>query len=63
MGQDSPRVILGMFSLLSPDPQRIARFWSELMGLPIASGATDDLVMLDLDQDVGPITSRGCYPP
>lgn len=46
------RVIVGMYSLLSPDPQRLASFWSQLMGLPIADGANDDLVMLDFDHEV-----------
>ncbi|MGC5627047.1 VOC family protein [Georgenia sp. Z1344] len=48
--------VIGMMSMLSPDPRRLGTFWSELMGLPIADGATDDLVMLDLDHEVSPIT-------
>jgi catechol 2,3-dioxygenase-like lactoylglutathione lyase family enzyme len=52
----SAPVTLGMFSFRTPDPHRLARFWSELVGLPAADGATDDLVMLDLDHEVGPQT-------
>lgn len=48
--------VIGMISMMSPDPRRLAAFWSELMGLPIADGASDDLVMLDFDHEVGSIT-------
>ena len=48
--------VVGMISMMSPDPRRLAAFWSELMGLPITDGASDDLVMLDFDHEVGPIT-------
>nr|WP_281361981.1 VOC family protein [Nakamurella aerolata] len=41
---------------MSPGPRRLAAFWSELMELPIADGASDDLVMLDFDHEAGPIT-------
>ena len=50
------RVIVGMYSFLSPDPRRLGAFWSQLMSLPIADGATDDLVMLDFDHEVTPMT-------
>lgn len=50
------RPVVGMYSFFSPDPARNARFWAELMGLPVAPGATDDLVMLDLDHEVAPQT-------
>lgn len=50
------RPIIGMVSMMSPDPRRLAAFWSELMGLPIAEGASDDLVMLDFDHEMSPIT-------
>lgn len=50
------RPTIGMISMMSPDPRRLGAFWSELMGLPIADGASDDLVMLDFDHEVGPIT-------
>lgn len=56
MNHTSSHAIVSMYSLVSPDPQRIARFWSELVGLPIAPDASEDLVMLDLDHVVGPIT-------
>ena len=52
----TPRSTLGMISLMTPDPRRLGAFWSELMGLPIADGASDDLVMLDFNHEVGPIT-------
>ena len=29
------RPVIGMISMMSPDPSRLAAFWSGLMGLPI----------------------------
>ncbi|GAA1936189.1 hypothetical protein GCM10009775_30110 [Microbacterium aoyamense] len=55
-GESGERPIVGMLHFLSPEPRRLARFWSELMRLPIADGATDDLVMLDFDHVVTPTT-------
>lgn len=52
----SARPVIGMISMMTPNPRRLAAFWSELMGLPIANGASDDLVMLDFDHEVGQIT-------
>lgn len=52
----TPRSTIGMISIMTPDPRRLGAFWSELMGLPIADGASDDLVMLDFDREVGSIT-------
>jgi catechol 2,3-dioxygenase-like lactoylglutathione lyase family enzyme len=46
------RPFVGMYSFRSPDPQRLARFWAEFMGLPIADGADHHLVMLDFDHVV-----------
>jgi len=48
--------VVGMYSFFTPDPRRLATFWADLMGLPIASGATEELVMLDFDHQVGPVT-------
>lgn len=56
MTDTTARPSIGMISMKSPDPRRLATFWSELMGLPIADGASDELVMLDFDHEVGPIT-------
>lgn len=56
MTDTTARPVVGMISIMSPDPRRLAGFWSELMGLPIADGPFDDLVMLDLDHEVGPLT-------
>lgn len=49
------RPVIGMISMLCPDPRRLAAFWSELMALPIADGASGELVMLDFNHEVGPI--------
>lgn len=54
--QPQPQPQIGMISMMSPDPRRLGTFWSELMGLPIAEGASEDLVMLNLDHDAGPLT-------
>lgn len=48
----SVRPVVGMYSFFSPDPAPLANFWADLMGLPVADGATEDLVMLDLDHEV-----------
>lgn len=50
--QKPVRPVVGMYSFFSPNPTPLARFWAELMGLPVADGATEDLVMLDLDHEV-----------
>ncbi|GAB3742642.1 hypothetical protein GCM10028864_08400 [Microlunatus parietis] len=42
-----------MYSFVSTNPARLARFWAELMRLPVADGATDDFVMLDFDHEFG----------
>lgn len=55
-GTITARPVIGMISMMSPGPRRLAAFWSELMGLPIAAGASEDLAMLDFDHEVGPIT-------
>ena len=56
MTDTTARPSIGMISMMSPDPRRLAAFWSELMGLPIADGASDEVVMLDFDHEIGPIT-------
>jgi hypothetical protein len=50
------RVVVGMYAFHCDEPRRVAGFWAELMGLPVAAGATDDFVMLDFDHEVGPVT-------
>ena len=52
---DTPvaRPVVGMYFFFSPDPARLARFWADLMQLPVAEGATDDLVLLDFNHEVG----------
>jgi catechol 2,3-dioxygenase-like lactoylglutathione lyase family enzyme len=50
------RPVVGMYSFFSPDPNRLARFWADLMQLPVAEGTTDDLVMLDFNHQVSPQT-------
>lgn len=50
------RPVVGMYAFRSADPRRLAAFWAEVMELPISQHSTDDLVMLDLDHEVGPVT-------
>lgn len=50
------RVRVGMYAFYCDEPPRLAAFWGELMDLPVADGATDDLVMLDFHHEVGPVT-------
>ena len=54
--RNSVRPVVGMYSFFSPNPGRLAQFWADLMQLPVAEGATDDLVMLDFNHEVGPQT-------
>lgn len=48
--------VLGMISIYSPNPRRLAAFWATLMSLPIHPDATDEVVMLDFDHETGPVT-------
>lgn len=50
------RAQVGMYAFRTSDPRRLAAFWAELMDLPLSDHSTDDLVMLDLDHQVGPVT-------
>jgi catechol 2,3-dioxygenase-like lactoylglutathione lyase family enzyme len=50
------RPLVGMYAFRSTDPRRLADFWAELMELPISEHSTDELVMLDFDHQVGPVT-------
>ncbi|MEJ5913709.1 VOC family protein [Pseudokineococcus sp. 1T1Z-3] len=50
------RPVVSMYSFFTSDPARLARFWGERMQLPVALGATDDLVMLDLNHAVARAT-------
>ena len=45
-----------MYSFRSPNPRRLASFWAELMELPVSDTGSGDLVMLDFDHQVGPVT-------
>ncbi|WP_224389279.1 VOC family protein [Pseudonocardia sp. ICBG1293] len=47
---------VGMYAFRTPDPRRLGAFWAEVMSLPVSEHSTDDLVMLDLDHQVAPIT-------
>lgn len=49
-------VVVGMYSFRTPDPVRLATFWGELMDLPLADGASDQLAMLDFHHERGPVT-------
>lgn len=48
--------MIGMISMLSSEPRRIAAFWSGLIGLPIADDASEYVVMLALDHEIGCIS-------
>ncbi|HVW43211.1 MAG TPA: VOC family protein [Amycolatopsis sp.] len=50
------RPVVGMYAFRARDPRRLAGFWAELMDLPISDLSTDELVMLDFDHTVGPVT-------
>lgn len=52
----SSRIVVGMYSFRTPDPVKLATFWSELMDLPLAAGASDQLAMLDFEHERGPVT-------
>jgi hypothetical protein len=45
-----------MYSFRSSNPRRLASFWAELMDLPVTDTGAGDLVMLDFDHHVGPVT-------
>ncbi|GAA1399628.1 hypothetical protein GCM10009613_55480 [Pseudonocardia kongjuensis] len=47
---------VGMYAFRTPDPRRLGAFWAEVMNLPVSEYSTDDLVMLDFDHQVAPIT-------
>lgn len=49
---NSVRPVVGMYSFFTSNPTALASFWADLMGLPVADGATEDLVMLDFDHEV-----------
>ena len=55
-GSDVRHPVVGMYSFKTSDPQRLARFWADLMGLPLMDTGSGDLVMLDFDHEVGPVT-------
>jgi catechol 2,3-dioxygenase-like lactoylglutathione lyase family enzyme len=51
--------VVGMYTFTSPDQRRLAAFWAELMGLPLADTWPDDpqaTVFLDFDHEVTPVT-------
>lgn len=54
--QVNGRPLVAMYAFRSTDPVRLARFWGRLMDLPLAAGASDQLAMLDFDQQHGPVT-------
>ena len=45
-----------MYSFTTPNPRRLASFWAELMELPVTDTGSGDLIMLDFDHQVGPVT-------
>jgi hypothetical protein len=52
----SSRPIVGMYAFRTRDPRTLAAFWAGVMDLPISDASTDQLVMLDLDHQAGPVT-------
>ncbi|GAA3249681.1 hypothetical protein GCM10017691_60890 [Pseudonocardia petroleophila] len=50
------RPVVGMYAFRSGDPGRLGTFWAEVMQLPISQHSTDELMMLDFDHEVGPVT-------
>lgn len=45
-----------MYAFRTRNPRKLAAFWSGVMDLPVSDASTDELVMLDLDHEVGPVT-------
>lgn len=45
--QHMSQVTIAMYAFSCREPRTLAAFWSELIGLPVADGATDELAMLD----------------
>ncbi|RZT83662.1 hypothetical protein EV383_0474 [Pseudonocardia sediminis] len=52
----SSRPVVGMYAFRTRDPRRLGAFWAEVMELPISAHSTDDLVMLDFDHEIAPVT-------
>ncbi|HKE66618.1 MAG TPA: VOC family protein [Micromonosporaceae bacterium] len=50
------RPVVGMYAFRSANPRRLASFWAEVMELPVSENSTDQLVMLDFDHQVAPVT-------
>lgn len=48
--------VVGMYTFRSRNPRRLAEFWGELMNLPISGPSSAELVMLDFEHEVGPVT-------
>jgi catechol 2,3-dioxygenase-like lactoylglutathione lyase family enzyme len=56
MTSTDDRPVVGMCAFRSADPSRLAAFSAELMQLPVSAHSTEELVMLDFDHVVGPVT-------
>src|SRR5262245_35078574 len=52
----SQRPVVGMYAFRSANPRRLASFWAEVMELPVSKNSTDELVMLDFDHEIAPVT-------
>ncbi|GAA4514078.1 VOC family protein [Brevibacterium yomogidense] len=48
--------VVGMYSFQTTDPIALATFWGQLMGLPLAEGASDEFAMLDFHHERGAVT-------
>ena len=55
-GADNTRTVVGMYAFRTSDPRRLGAFWAELMDLPVSEHSTDELVMLDFDHRIAPVT-------
>jgi predicted enzyme related to lactoylglutathione lyase len=49
-------VYTSMHHFKADQPQRLAGFWAELLGIPVDDGASDELAMIDAAHEHGPIT-------
>lgn len=52
----SSRPIVGMYAFRTADPRALGAFWASLMDLPISEHSSGDLVMLDFEHKIAPVT-------
>lgn len=54
--EGAARIVVGMYSFKTNDPVKLATFWGQLMDLPLAPGASNELAMLDFNHEHAPVT-------